>query len=174
VKGESSFEKLKEILDKFGSKETGQICQNLLALCFVDIGVLPSCIDVRNHEGIDIIIDDQNFGKIAIEVKTTSGSIINLGNKDYEGLDKYRKNGYIAVFAILKIDRYGEWIFYEPWRKVKSLSVGQIYNSGKFKFAEMLNDSFEKLLNDLFDDIMNFGCKFLDKKLKEMGLKYSG
>jgi hypothetical protein len=87
------YYKLKNIHKKWRGPTFGQICQNLLALSFAEIGCNPASIEVHNIEGVDIVIDDTNFGKYAIEVKTTSRDTINFGEKDYNGLKKIFTKG---------------------------------------------------------------------------------
>ena len=161
------FYKLIEIHKKWKEKIFGQICQDLLALSIVEAGCNPTNIEVHNVEGIDIVIDDNNFGKYAIEVKTTCGETINFSKKDYEGLEKYSQKNYETILAVLKIDLFKDWIFTDASKKRQkySLKVNALYTADKYK---------EKLIKENYKEILEKGEKYLKEKLKEKKIKYSG
>jgi Holliday junction resolvase len=175
-----TVKKLKKLKEKFNPKELGQIFQDLLAIAFSKIGIPEENIDVSNVEGVDIIIDNENFGKYAIEVKTTSTDYINFGQKDLEGLKKYQNNGYksyLAAFKLKDLD-FAKWIFMSinnlPFKK-SNLSVNSLFTSDDFKEeAKKLNEEFENLLNDYADEILKNGLKYLTDEIKRRGLKCSG
>jgi Holliday junction resolvase len=171
------YYKLKNIHKKWRGPTFGQICQNLLALSFAEIGCNPASIEVHNIEGVDIVIDDTNFGKYAIEVKTTSRDTINFGEKDYNGLKKFSQKGYISILAVLKLDMMKEWIFANA-KKLKpksNLSVNSLYTDEAFmKKRNSINENFEKLVKENYEGILEEGGKFLIEKLKEKKIKYSG
>jgi len=170
------FRKLKNIHNRWGEKIFGQICQDLLALSIAEMDCNPASIEVHNIEGVDIVIDDTNFGKYAIEVKTTSGSgkTINFGEKDYKGLTKYSENGYETILAVLKIDLQKEWILANVSRKAQkyNLKVNALYTADKYKeLAKMINENFEKLVKENCKEILESGEKYLREKLREKNIK---
>jgi Holliday junction resolvase len=171
------YYKLEDILNKWGGKIFGQICQDLLALSFAEMGCNPASIEVHNIEGVDIVIDDTNFGKYAIEVKTTSKDTINFGEKDHNGLKKFSQRGYISILAVLRLDIMKEWIFANA-KKLKpksNLSVNSLYTDEAFmKKCNSINENFEKLVKENYEGIFKKGEKYLKEKLKEKNIKYSG
>jgi len=170
------YSKLKNIHNKWKANIFGQICQDLLALSIAETGCNPASIEVHNIEGVDIVIDDNNFGKYAIEVKTTYGETINFGEKDYKGLKKYYENNYVTILAVLKIDLDKEWIFVDAPKKPKSnLYVNSLYTPDKYKdLAKKLNENFGKLVQENYEGVLKSGEKYLKERLKEKGIKYSG
>jgi Holliday junction resolvase len=171
------YYKLKNIHEKWREKKFGQICQDLLALSFAEMGCNPASIEVHNIEGIDIVIDDTNFGKYAIEVKTTSGETINFVEKDYKGLTKYSENDYETILAVLKIDLQKEWILADVSRKAQkyNLKVNALYTADKYKeLAKRVNENFEKLVKENYKEILESGEKYLREKLKGKKIKCSG
>jgi Holliday junction resolvase len=171
------YHKLVKIHKKWKEKIFGQICQDLLALSFAEMGCNPASIEVHNIEGVDIVIDDTNFGKYAIEVKTTCGETINLGEKDYKGLTKYSENGYETILAVLKIDLQKKWILANVSRKAQkyNLKVNELYTAKKYEeLAKSVNGNFENLVKENYNGILESGENYLRKKLKEKEIKYSG
>jgi len=171
------YDILIKIYEGCGAQIFGQICQDLLVLSIVETGCNPESIEVHNIEGVDIVIDDSNFGKYAIEVKTTKGNTVNFGRKDCEGLRKYSENKYEVILAVLKIDLQKEWIFADASRKkIKSnLQVNALYTSDKYKeFAKKVNQNFERLVKENYKGILEKGEMYLREKLKEKRIKYSG
>jgi Holliday junction resolvase len=171
------YYKLIEIHKKWGDKIVGQLCQDLLAISIVEMGCNPASIEVHNIEGVDIVIDDTNFGKYAIEVKTTSGETINFGEKDYKGLTKYSENDYETILAVLKIDLQKEWILADASRRTQkyNLKVNALYTADKYKeLAKKINENFEKLVKENYKEILESGEKYLREKLKDKKIKYSG
>lgn len=165
---------LSEIKNKFRERIFGQICQDLLALALEPF--FHENIEVRNIEGVDIIINDEKQ-KYAIEVKTTSGGTINLAVKDCEGLKKFQAQGYEPILAALKWEMGAEWIFYDAQRlKPKSnLAVNGLYTADKYKkMAAAVQQHFEEEVKANYSGILTEGLEYLTNKLKEKNLKYSG
>jgi Holliday junction resolvase len=171
------YHKLVKIHEKWKEKIFGQICQNLLALSFAEMVCNPASIEVHNIEGVDIVINDEKFGKYAIEVKTTSGETINFGEKDYKGLTKYSENGYKTILAVLKIDLQKEWILADVSRRAQKSNrkVNELRPADKHKeLAKSVNGNFEKLVKENYNGILESGENYLREKLKEKKIKYSG
>ncbi len=172
-----TYERLKEIQRNFGATQFGQICQNLLALSFVELGCSCKKIEVNNVEGVDILIYDEQFGKYAVEVKTTSGNIINFGEKDHRGLRRYSENGYKPILAVLKIDLFGGWILCnaEKLHRSQNINVDTLYTDEDLKnLAKSLNEMFENIVETYYQKILEKGQQYLQEILKEKGIKYTG
>jgi predicted NodU family carbamoyl transferase len=171
------YNKLNEIRKRLGSQKFGQICQDLLALSIAEAGLNTVSVEVNNIEGMDIIIDDNNFGRYAIEVKITSGETIKLGEKDYNGFKKYGENKYNTILAVLKIDLHEEWILADvsKRRRKYNLKVNELYTKDEYKeLANEINKNFGKLVKENYEGILKEGMEYLKRKLKEKNIKYSG
>lgn len=171
------YYKLIDISNRYGERVLGQICQDLLALSFVEIGCNRACISEHNIEGIDIIIDDNNFGKYAIEVKTTARDRINLGENYYDGLRRYADNNYKPILAVLKVDLFRDWIFVDGNRLkgASILYVDRLYTADDYKvMVEKINKAFEGLVIRHSQEILNRGQSYLKEKLRDEGIRYSG
>lgn len=168
--------KLESILKKVRPREFGQICQDLLALTFVEIGCPPESIEIRNIEGVDIIIDNEEWGRYAIEVKTTSGEAVKFGQKDFKGLKKYSENGYNSVLAVLKLDLTQKWILHNAkYLKPKKYPVNSLYTDDEFKkLARDVNEKFQELVMKHYTDIQERGQDYIRNVLRKKGIKYSG
>lgn len=174
--------KIRKLAKKYKEQEFGQILQDLQGLVLVELGCNPEKFELYNVEGIDIVIDDESFGKYAIEVKTTSGTSINVGKKDYDGLRKFSNNGYFSILAVLKYSKdsnlCGEWILYN-FKNLSgpksNLSVNSLFTHDKLKdFANKINEKFEELVEKWYQEIAKDGVSWLREKLKKEGVKYSG
>jgi len=171
------YYKLTDIRTRWGERILGQICQDLLALSFVRIGCKPESISVHNIEGIDIVIDDMDFGRYAIEVKTTSNDEVRLENKDYEGLRRYQQNNYKTILAVLKIELFKDWILADGSRFTGfcSLQVNGLYTPEEYKdIAQRINKAFEELVKTYGNGILYGGQEYLKEMLRKEGIKYSG
>jgi len=170
-----TYNNLTKIKNERKEKVFGQICQNFLALALSYI-FPPEKIEVRNVEGVDIVIDDQT-NKYAIEVKTTSKNAINFSKKDYKGLQNYRCRNYKAILAVLKLDMHSEWIFKsaDKLNSSGSKQVGELYTDEEYKdLARKVQEKFEEIVNKNSLNILSNGENYLIRLLKEKGLKYSG
>lgn len=172
------YYKLLKVKEKYKGQIFGQICQNLLALSFAE-KFEGKDIEVRNVEGVDIVINSRDK-KYAIEAKTTSGENINFAQKDFDGLQKHKDQGYEIILAVLKSADYetsAKWIFYNAknLRAKTNLSVNRLYTDDVFKeLAQSIQKLFEKLLTNYYTKILEKGQEYLIKLLKDKGLKYSG
>jgi len=167
------YYKLQQMKQKYGESRLGQICQNLLALSLSEI-LKPQNIEVRNVEGMDIVIENPKY---AIEVKTTSKSAVNFAEKDFKGLKDYKNRRYESLLAVLKLDMHKEWMFIstERLRHSGSYSIGRLFTDDKYKdFASQVQKCFEDIVKRYSERILSEGERFLKELLKEKGLKYSG
>ena len=66
---------------------------------------------VVNHlsEGVDIEMTSGAM-KYAVEVKSTEGSLVSLGNKDITGLRKKAADGYVPAIAVLRLHLSENWV----------------------------------------------------------------
>ncbi len=93
----------KKMLDDIGSRHSvhyGKIVQKLLALTFQRMGFeIP---EVRCVEGVDIdMIHPEKDLRYSLEVKTGQDMTIQLADKDVQGLERRKKDGYETFYAVL-------------------------------------------------------------------------
>lgn len=89
----------------FGS-DFGKICQSLLALALRENGF--DHVVNRLVEGVDIDTTG-DLGQFAIEVKTTEGREVLIGEKDIKGWKDRSRDHYAPVLAALGISLLSEW-----------------------------------------------------------------
>ncbi len=172
-----TYKALDNIFKKYREKQTGIILQCLLGLSlYATLKCPPECININLIEGVDIIVECKDF-KYAIEVKTTKGRQINLGEKDFEGLKKYKGNEYTPLMAILKIDLHSQWLFINPERlgRKSSWNINELYTDDIYKnLSEKVNEMFEEMVSKYAQELKDSGSSFLLEILKEKKIRYSG
>lgn len=168
---------LNKMLEKYSENQMGKILQCLLGLSLYEIlKCPPECINIKLVEGVDIIVECKDF-KYAIEVKTTTGEQINIGEKDFEGLKKYKQNGYTPLMAILKIDLLSQWLFINPERlkKKSSWNINELYTDDIYKnLSKKVNEMFEEMVLKYAQKVQDNGSSSLLEILKENKIRYSG
>lgn len=168
-----TYDMLKRISEKHGPQEFGGICQDLLALSFFEITDALSKLEVKDVEGVDIVLDS-NLGKYVIEVKTTTKDTVNFEQKDHKWLKSYEEKKYTPILAVLKLALLSEWIFHDPKRLTpkSNLSVNRLYTADEFKkLAEDVNKKFESLVEEHYERILSEGRIYLIDELKLKGIK---
>jgi hypothetical protein len=88
------------------SSDFGKICQSLLALTLHQNG-FPHVVN-RLVEGVDIDASG-DLGRFAIEVKTTEGREVLVGEKELKGWKERSQDRYLPVLAVLRISLLSEW-----------------------------------------------------------------
>ncbi len=165
---------LNKILEKY-ENEMGKLLQCLLGLSIYEaLKCPPECININLVEGVDIIVECKDF-KYAIEVKTTKGGQINIGGKDFEGLKKYKENGYTPLITILKINLHSQWLFINPERLERKFSwnINELYTDDIYKnLSEKVNEAFEELVSEHAQKSQNNGLSYLLEILKEEKIRY--
>jgi len=87
----------------------GKCVQKLLGLAFLEAGALR--LTDRSIQGIDLEVTLADRRRLALEVKTTEAEAIRLGDKDLEGLEARRAEGFQPFLAALGPNRLDDWIF---------------------------------------------------------------
>ncbi|MHA2621513.1 MAG: hypothetical protein V2G42_07735 [bacterium JZ-2024 1] len=168
---------LSKMLEKYSENQLGKILQSLLGLSLYEtLNCPPECITLNLVEGVDIIVECKDF-KYAIEVKTTKGRRINIGEKDFEGLKKYKENSYTPLMAILKIDLHSQWLFINPERLERKFfwNINEVYTDDIYKnVSEKVNGAFEELVLKHSQEIQDNGSNYLLEILKEKKIRCSG
>lgn len=89
--------------------ESGKIIQLLLAIS-LDNRRGGYSVTNRLSEGVDLEIV-RGVKKFAVEVKTTEGRYVTLGEKDISGLrNKSLVDGYTPALAALQIQKSSDWV----------------------------------------------------------------
>lgn len=166
-----TFERLTRISDKYEqTREFGKLCQQLVALAFDLAGFKVN--EVRLVEGVDIDVLAQSGEKYAVEVKTTVLKSIKFGQKDVDGLQKRKEDGYQPVLAVLRLERFSDWIFanadtIKPGSiYIDSLRVHRLHDLG-----ERICPLFDEATKDHYNGIMQNAQKYLDNILRQKGVK---
>lgn len=161
-----TYELLKKLHDKYGPREFGKLCQKFLAIAFQMAGYTH--VVERGVQGVDVDAASESGERYAIEVKTTKDKYINFAQKDADGLQKRKKDGYQPVLAVLRIDRFSDWIF----AKADTIKPGSLYIN--FLRAYRLQDleqricpQFDRAIEEHFKGTFQEGQKYLDNILQK-------
>lgn len=170
-----SYDNLRKILKIHKEGETGKILQCLLGLSFSRMSYKPEKIEVNLVEGVDIVLEDEQYGKYAIEVKTTSRDKIRIEDIDLKKLESYEKNGYTAMVSILKISLYSKWLFIplEKFKRKHTWNVDDLSTFNDNELSNKVNETFENLLSKYSDDIKKGGLRFMLDLLEKESIKFS-
>lgn len=140
-----TYENIKKLHDKYGSKQFGKICQKMLAIAF-KTGGFEHVVE-REVQGVDIDAAGEGRGRYTIEVKTSAGKAVPLEQKDVECLKDRQRDGYQRVLAALQISRFGDWIF----ARADTLEAGD-HEFSKLR-AYRIRD-LEALIGPLFEQVV--------------------
>jgi Holliday junction resolvase len=102
----AAFLLLRELQQSSISSDFGKICQSLVALTLRENGY--DHVVNRLVEGVDIDASG-DLGQFAIEVKTTEGREVLIGDKDVKGWKERSRDHYAPILAALKISLLSEW-----------------------------------------------------------------
>lgn len=166
------YENLFKLHKKYGPQEFGKLCQKFLAIGFRMAGY--NHIVERGVQGVDVDVAGESGQKYTIEVKTTTTRHINFGEKDVDGLLNRKKDGYLPVLAVLRLDRFSTWIF----AKADTIKSGSLFISTlrPYRLGE-LEDSicpfFDEAVNQHFRGAMLEAQKYLDNVLRQKGIEVS-
>lgn len=165
-----TYERLKNLYDKYGPQAFGKLCQKFLAIAFRMTGY--SHIVERGVQGVDVDAADEKGVKYAVEVKTTVTKSVNFEQKDVDGLQKRKKDGYQAVLAVLRLDRFSDWIF----AKADILKPGSLYIDSLriYRLRELevcISPLFDKAVKEHFDGTMQEAQRYLDNVLRQKGVE---
>lgn len=164
------YERLMHLRRKYGPKEFGKICQKLLAIAY-RMGGYTHIVE-RGVQGVDVDAASKNDEKYSVEVKTTVTPSVNFGQKDFDGLNKRKEDGYQPVLAVLRLNILSDWIF----AKADSINVGRMYIDllqpyRIVKLEEFIRPLFEKAVEEHFKGILLEGQSYLDTVLRLRGVE---
>lgn len=165
-----TYEQLKMLHDQYAPQEFGKICQKLLAIAFKIAGYTH--IVERGVQGVDVDAAGESGDKFAIEVKTTEGESIKFEQKDENGLQRRKEDGYQPLLAVLRLHRFSDWIFV----KADTIRPGNIYiDSLRINRLKELEEHiailFEEVIKEHHEGTMREAQKYLDKILQQKGVE---
>jgi len=165
-----TYERLKSLHDKYGPQEFGKLCQKFLAITFQMAGY--SRIVERGVQGVDIDAAGESGEKYTIEVKTTVTKSINFEQKDVEGLQKRKEDGYQPVLAVLRLDRFSDWIF----ARADEIKPGSLYIDSLrvHRLRELeagTRPLFDQAIENHFHRTMQEAQRYLDNFLRQKGVE---
>ncbi len=102
----AAFLILRQLQQSSFSSDFGKICQSLVALALRENGF--DHVVNRLVEGVDIDTSG-DLGQFAIEVKTTEGREVLIGEKDIKGWKDRSRDRYAPVLAALRMSLLSEW-----------------------------------------------------------------
>lgn len=164
------YERLKELHEKYGPQEFGKFCQKFLAIGFQLAGY--GHIVERGVQGVDVDAAGEKGEKYAVEVKTTRAKSINFEQKDVNGLQKKKVDGYLGVLAVLRLDRFSNWIF----AKANTIKPGSLLIDSlrPYRLSELercICPHIDNAINEHFDGTMREAQGYLDNVLRQKGIK---
>ena len=164
------YERLKELHDKYGPQEFGKLCQKFLAIGFRLAGY--SHIVERGVQGVDVDAAGEKGEKYTIEVKTTAGKSVNFEQKDVNGLKERKKDNYQGVLAVLRLDRFANWIF----AKADTIKSGSLFIDSlrPYRLRELeagICPFIDEAVTEHFDGTMREAQKYLDNVLRKKGVE---
>ena len=165
-----TYEQLKNLHYNYGPQEFGKLCQKFLAVAFQMAGY--SHIVERGVQGVDVDAAGKKGEKYAVEVKTTVTKSVNFEQKDVDGLQKRKEDGYQPVLAVLRLDRFSDWIF----AKSDTIKSGSLYIDSLrvYRLRELEGRIcllFDKAVKEHFGGTMREAQRYLDKVLQQKGIE---
>jgi len=164
-----TYERLRKLRDKYGPQEFGKLCQKFLAIAF-QMGGYSHVVE-RGVQGVDVDAKaGENGERYAVEVKTTGARSVTLGRKDVEGLRKRKQDGYQPVLAVLRLDRFSDWIL----AKADTARPGTMYIDSLrihrlAELEERICPLFDEAVKEHFEGTMREAQSYLDNVLRQGG-----
>ena len=164
-----TYERLKNVHEKYGPQEFGKLCQKLLAIAFQMAGY-PHILE-RGVQGVDVDAGSDAADKYAIEVKTTMTRCIKFEQKDVDGLQKRKEDGYQPMLAVLRLNRFSDWIFakadtIKPGRK--HIDSFRAYRLDRIE--DRIPSFWDEAIKEHYEGTMREGQKYLDDTLTRKGV----
>lgn len=166
------YDKLEKLHDKYGPREFGKLCQKFLAIAFQKAGYSCVAESERGVQGVDIGEIEKGDEKYSIEVKTTITDYINYEKKDEEGLRYKKEQGYQPILAVLKLDRFSDWVF----EKADGLKAERIYIDSLriYRMRELesnISPLFDETVMEHYERSLQEGQSYLDNVLRQKGIE---
>lgn len=164
------YELLKKLHDKYGPQECGKLCQKFLAIGFQMAGY--NHIVERGVQGVDVDAAGESGEKYTVEVKTTVTKSVNFEQKDVDGLQKCKENGYQPILAVLRLDRFSDWIFAKADTiKPRSLYIDSLRVYRLRELERCICPLFDKAVKEHFEGTIQEAQRYLDNVLRQKGVE---
>jgi hypothetical protein len=122
----------------------------------------------REIQGVDIDASKAGQPQYTIEVKTTTDAYVQLGVKDFDGLNSRAVDGYLPVIAVLRFSALGDWVAVDAKKLVPGRHLVDLLGPYRIKNLEVeVNGSFEEVVRQHVPRILRDGPKFLDALIRE-------
>ena len=163
-----TYERLKSLYDRWDSREFGKLSQKFLAIAFRRGGYTH--IEGRGVQGVDFDAANGQEERYAVEVKTTLARSVSFKKKDVEGLIRRKKDGYEPILAVLRLERFSDWIL----ARAETIKSGSLYidtlRAHRLSHLEQrIGPIFDGVLEDHFRGAMQEGQSYLDGVLRREG-----
>lgn len=164
------YDMLEKLHNKYGAQEFGKLCQKFLAIGFQMAGY--SHIVERGVQGVDVDAAGESGEKYAVEVKTTVRKSIKFEQKDVDGLQKRKEDGYQPVLAVLRLDRFSDWIFAKADTiKSGSICIDLLRAYRLHELERCICPFFDKAVKEYFEGTMREAQRYLDNILRQKGVE---
>lgn len=165
-----TYERLKELYDKYGPQEFSKICQKFLAIAFKKAGYSGAAESERGVQGVDIEEVEKKGKKYSIEVKTTIKDYIIYEEKDEKGLQYKKEKNNQPILAILKLDIFEEWFFIKADNlKAGRLNIDSLRPYRVHELEKEISPFFDEAVKEHHRNTFNEGQEYLNRVLKERG-----
>lgn len=169
-----TFQRLRQIRDKFGPGIFGKITQKLLALAFYEAGF--DHVVEREVQGVDIDVAAGEDKRYALEVKTTGGESVSISRENIDALKDRAKDGYKPLIAAFRMQMFEDWMFagiplrrlepgFVPFTKLRSYRNRELEN--------LICPTFEQVVNQHFSNVLIKGEHYLNEILAQKRERHS-
>jgi hypothetical protein len=164
-----TYERLRDLHGRYGAQEFGKLCQKLLAISFGMAGY--GHVVERGVQGVDVDAGEENGQRYAVEVKTTTKESVQFEQKDAEGLENRRKDGYQPLLAVLRLFLFSEWYFVKADRlKPGGILLDSLRPYRLRILEDRIKPCFDQAVDEHFNGAFERAQAYLDGVLREKGI----
>ena len=164
-----TYERLRRLHERYGAQEFGKVCQKLLAISFGMAGY--GHVVERGVQGVDVDAAEENGERYAVEVKTTTRQLVQFEQKDAEGLENRRKDGYQPLLAVFRLFLFSEWYFVKADRlKPGGIPFDSLRPYRLRTLEDRIKPYFDQAMEEHFKGAMERSQAYLDGVLREKGI----
>jgi len=164
----NTFQRLRQIRDKFGPGIFGKIAQKLLALAFYEAG-FHHFVE-RGVQGVDIDAASEEGAHYTLEVKTTEGHSVPVSKENVGALKDRAKDGYIPLLAVLRMQMFEDWLFAAvPLERLQpgSVALSRLRSYRLSGLEASIRPKFEQVVNEHWSSVLARGEQYLIETLAQ-------